>query len=142
MQRSFLFQVLCKEILMFIQVRYRTLQLLSVCYRVVFFCQLPYPHPDPYVFGNPDLHLDPLVISKDSALDPAPDPDPPSSSKNSKKNIDFFQCCGSGMFIPDLGSLVRLFSVPDPRSRTRTVSIPDPGSASKNLSILTQKNGP
>ncbi len=35
------------------------------------------------------------------------------------------QCCGSGMFIPDLGS------------RIRTVSIPDPGSSSKNLSILT-----
>ncbi len=50
-----------------------------------------------------------------------------------------FQCCGSGMFIPD----------PDPTffhpgsdifpSRIQTVSIPDPGSASTNLSILTPK---
>jgi hypothetical protein len=35
--------------------------------------------------GLPDPHLDPLFTSMD------PDPDPPSSSKNSKKNLDF--CC-------------------------------------------------
>jgi hypothetical protein len=43
-----------------------------------------------------------------------------------------FQCCGSGMFIPDPRS--DFFP-----SRIRTVSIPEPGSASKNLSISTQK---
>ncbi len=43
-----------------------------------------------------------------------------------------YQCCGSGMFIPDPGS--DFFP-----SRIRTVSIPDPGSSSKNLSILTPK---
>jgi hypothetical protein len=37
------------------------------------------------------------------------------------------QCCGSGMFIPDPRSRIRLFP-----SR-----IPNPGSESKNLSILT-----
>jgi hypothetical protein len=40
----------------------------------------------------------------------------------------FYQCCGSGMFILDPGSRIRLFSIPDPGSRIRTVSIPDPGS--------------
>jgi hypothetical protein len=42
-----------------------------------------------------------------------------------------FQCCGSGMFIPDPTFF-------HPVSRIRTVSIPDPGSL-KNLSILTPK---
>jgi hypothetical protein len=32
------------------------------------------------------------------------------------------QCCGSGMFIPDPGSRIRIFSIPDPN-----FSIPDPG---------------
>jgi hypothetical protein len=45
-----------------------------------------------------------------------------------------FQCGGSGMFIPDLGSDFFPSRIPD-----RTVSIPDPGSSSKNLSILTPK---
>jgi hypothetical protein len=44
----------------------------------------------------------------------------------------FFQCCGSGMFIPDPGS--DFFPC-----RIRPVSIPDPGSSSKNFSILTPK---
>ncbi len=33
------------------------------------------------------------------------------------------QCCGSGMFIPDPGSRIRVFPIPDPGSR-----ISDPGS--------------
>ncbi len=41
-----------------------------------------------------------------------------------------YQCCGSGMFIPDL-SFFHLGS--------RVKKIPGPGSASQNLSILTQK---
>jgi hypothetical protein len=49
----------------------------------------------------------------------------------------YFQCCGSGMFIPDPGS--EFFYIPD--TGLGSFSIPDPGSASKNLSILTQKNG-
>ncbi len=59
------------------------------------------------------------------------------------------------MFILDLGSRIRIFSIPDPRSWIPIFSILDPwsriwifasqildpGSASKNLSILTPKNG-
>ncbi len=59
------------------------------------------------------------------------------------------------MFIPDLGSRIRIFSIPDPgfwiqifsilipdpRSKFFPSRILDPGSASKNLSILTKKNG-
>ncbi len=52
-----------------------------------------------------------------------------------------FQCCGSGMFIPDQnffqpGFWIRFFH---PGSRIRNLSVPDPdpGTASKNLSILT-----
>ncbi len=53
----------------------------------------------------------------------------------SKCNKDDEQCCGSGMFIPDMN-----FPIPDPGSKR----FPDPGSASasttKNRSILTQKH--
>jgi hypothetical protein len=49
------------------------------------------------------------------------------------------QCGGSGMFIPDPGSRIRLFSIPDPGSELSPSRIPDPGSSSKNLSILTPK---
>jgi hypothetical protein len=40
-----------------------------------------HPDPDPYVFGPPDPHLDPLVTGTDpaSALDPASAPDPASA---------------------------------------------------------------
>jgi hypothetical protein len=43
--------------------------------------------------------------------------------------IHFNQCCGSGMFIPDLGSDFFPSRIPDPNCL-------HPGSASKNLSIL------
>ncbi len=45
------------------------------------------------------------------------------------RHLTYFQCCGSGMFIPDLGS--DFFP-----SRIRTVSIPDPH---QRISILTPK---
>ncbi len=62
-----------------------------------------------------------------------------------------FPFCWSGMFILNLGSRIRIFSIPDPGSKFFPSWIPDPGSeffpsrmldpgsASKNLSILTKK---
>jgi hypothetical protein len=40
------------------------------------------------------------------------------------------QCCGSGMFILDLGS--KFFSIPDPGSGVAKIPDPGSGSASKN----------
>jgi hypothetical protein len=57
--------------------------------------------------------------------------------KSYQDNI--YQCCGSGMFIPNPRSRIRLFSIPDPESNLSPFRILDPGSASKNLSILTPK---
>jgi hypothetical protein len=48
------------------------------------------------------------------------------------QNYTIAQCCGSGMFIPDPGSRILIFThpgsrIPDPGSR-----IPDPGSKNSN----------
>jgi hypothetical protein len=48
------------------------------------------------------------------------------------KKISRYQCCGSGMFIPDPTFF-------HPGSELSPSRIPDPGSSSKNLSILTPK---
>jgi hypothetical protein len=50
-----------------------------------------------------------------------------------------YQCCGSGLFIPDPGSDFFPSWIPDPGSELSPSRIPDPGSSSKNLSILTPK---
>ncbi len=62
--------------------------------------------PDPYIFGLPDPHPDPLVTSTDPPPDPAPDPDPSDiKQKIVRKTLifssvlwllyDFYQCHGS-----------------------------------------------
>ncbi len=57
--------------------------------------------------------------------------------KSYQDNI--YQCCGSGMFIPNPGSPIPDPTFFHPGSRIWPVSVSDPGSASKNLSILTPK---
>jgi hypothetical protein len=76
-------------------------------------------------------------------LDPDPDPtaqinaDPCGSGSRSetlviKEENTTQQCCGPGMFIPDL-----IFSIPDPGSRVKMIL--DPSYASKNISIFNTK---
>ncbi len=43
-------------------------------------------------------------------------------------------CCGSGMFIPDPGSRIRIFSIPDPN-----FSIPDPGLTRSRIRICIKE---
>jgi hypothetical protein len=54
------------------------------------------------------------------------------------------QCCGSWMFIPDLGCLSWIpdlnCSIPDPKSRVKKILDPKTTFAEKNFSIFSPKN--
>ncbi len=50
--------------------------------------------------------------------------------------VNMTQCCGSGIFIPDLRSRIRIFSIPDPEPTI----FPDPGSGPASTSKSYLKN--